>query len=144
MKYLLVITLFAIPSISFAWKAPELESICLGERNGINITLGTESNYIIEFADNPLFNNPTTVDFVHAGSHSQYLPITGTIYARYASDHNAKTSVSVKDCTPPKEEKKKSGKRRKKHSIVRRPVAPVVLPLFDLPLFDYPVWNLKD
>ena len=75
MKYLLIITLFALPSISLAWSSPVLESICLGDRNAINITLGTESDYNIEFSgDN--FTTITEVDFVHSGSHVMYLPIT--------------------------------------------------------------------
>lgn len=152
MKHLLIIALLVIPTVSLAWKSPDLESICLGDKNAINITLSTESDYTIEFSGTSTFDTITTVDFVHSGSHAMHMPINGTLYARFASDHKAKTSVSVKDCTPLKE-KKKSSRRKHKHGYIRRPVfaSPMsaVLPLFDLPLFDYPSepiikWNLKD
>lgn len=143
MKYL-IIPLILFPATSFAWTTPKLESICLGDKNAINITLSTEPNYRIEFSDDFDFGTVTTVDFVHAGSHTQYLPLKGIVYARYASDHNAKTSDIVKDCTPPKEEKKTSGRRKKKHGYVRRPSVFANPTPAILPLFDYPVWNLKD
>lgn len=152
MKYLLI-PLILFPITSFAWTRPQLESLC---GNYINITLGAESNYIVEFSGTPTFDTITRVDFVHAGSHAMHMPIDGTLYARFASDTKVQTSVEVMDCNlkeAPADSKKKSNRNMRKHGYIRRtlPVNPMpaVLPLFDLPLFDYPSepvikFNLKD
>lgn len=135
-KFIIVSVLLVFPAITMAWKAPVLESLC---DNYINIKLATENNYIIEFSGTYNFDTVTTIDFIHSGSHAMHMPINGTLYARFASDHSAKTSATVKDCTPPKEEKKKkSGRRKHKHGYIRRPSVfanpiPVILPLFDYP-----------
>ncbi len=137
MKYLLIIPIIAIPSLSLAWKAPVLESQCLDGKNLVTVTIGTEANYMVEFADNPAFTEKTVINFVHAGSHAQYIPFTGTIYARFASDHNAKTSIQSAECAP----EKKKGKKVRKHKsgYIRRPSVfanpiPAILPLFDYPV----------
>lgn len=149
MNKILITFVLLIPSISFAWSTPYLESDCLGGKNSISITLPIEVNYVIEFSSTEDFDSVHEVDFVHSGKHVMYSPIDATtLYARFKLDKSIKTSVVMKNCVP-ESPIKNSSKRKHKSGYIRRPSVfanPIgaILPLFDLPLFDYPVFNLKD
>jgi len=86
----------------FAWVPPQLATTC---DEDFSITLAPESNQVIEFS----FNNFSTIymqsNFGTHGTHTFSIPNpSGTIlYARYASDHNAKGQVAVSTtlCHPP-------------------------------------------
>jgi outer membrane biosynthesis protein TonB len=80
----------------FAWAPPGIASVCSSDQATHNwtITLASESNYSIQWADNSSFTSATTVT-MHVGANSLSTPATvTTLYVRWSSDHNSKSSAA--------------------------------------------------
>lgn len=80
----------------FAWSPPGIASVCSNDQNVHNwtVTLATESNYGIQWANNSAFTNATNVT-MHAGANSLSTPASvTTLYVRWSSDHNSKSSAA--------------------------------------------------
>jgi hypothetical protein len=82
--------------VVFAWSPPSIAPVCSTDQAVHNwtVTLATESNYGIQWADNSSFTSPTTVT-MHAGANALSTPASvTTLYVRWASDHTSKSHAT--------------------------------------------------
>jgi hypothetical protein len=85
----------ATTSIVLGWSPPTIGSVCSTDQavHSWTVTLATESNYVIQWADNSGFSGATTVT-MHQGANSLSTPSSvTTLYGRWNSDHNSKSSA---------------------------------------------------
>ena len=85
----------ATTSLVLAWSAPGIASVCSSDQAVHNwtVTLSTEADYNIEWADNAGFASPTKV-LMHAGANSLSTPATVvTLYVRWFLEPGTKSSA---------------------------------------------------
>jgi hypothetical protein len=83
-------------SVVAAWSPPSIASVCSSDQGVHNwtVTLASESNYSIQWADNSSFTNATTVT-MHVGANSLSTPSTvTTLYVRWSSDHSSSSHAT--------------------------------------------------
>lgn len=86
----------ATTSLVLAWSAPGIASVCSDDQAVHNwtVTLPTEADYNIQWADNAGFANPTDVT-MNVGANSLSTPASvTTLYVRWASDPNTRSSAT--------------------------------------------------
>ena len=79
--------------VVLAWSPPSIASVCSTDQAVHNwtITLATESNYGIQWANDSTFTSATTVT-MHAGANQLTTPASvTTLYVRWASDHTSQS-----------------------------------------------------
>jgi hypothetical protein len=100
------VLILALAGTALGWVTPVLTANCAPDENTYawSIHLNPEDNQNIEFSWASDFSSPWTTNFGTSGDHSFTTPRGGsTLYARYVSDHNAKTSAvaNAELCVPP-------------------------------------------
>jgi hypothetical protein len=83
-------------SVVLAWSAPGIASVCSDDQAVHNwtVTLPTEADYNIQWADNAGFASPTDVT-MSAGANSLSTPASvTTLYVRWASEPNTESSAT--------------------------------------------------
>ena len=86
----------ATTSLVLAWSPPGIASVCSDDQAVHNwtVTLPTEADYNIQWADNAGFANPTDVT-MNVGANSLSTPASvTTLYVRWASDPNTRSSAT--------------------------------------------------
>lgn len=123
-------------TIAFAWANPQLSAKCAQDSSeyDFDIILQPESNQIIDFSfDSGYSPILMTTDFATSGTHAFTTPtdLATDLYARYQSDHNAKTSVTINKnlCKPKKSGGGNSGHHRSSsgHGSVTQTSPPVIV-----------------
>ena len=99
-----MVFMLAFAGVALAWTPPSLVAKCApnSEQYAWTINLAQEADYNIEWSFNQ--TDWSTIDFGSMGSHDFTTPRGGdTLFIRWASDHNSKTSASAnkESCTPP-------------------------------------------
>jgi hypothetical protein len=91
-----LVLVVGLAATALGWVTPGLEGNCAPDENSFawTISLHKEDNQNIEFSWNADFSDSWLVDIGTEGDHSFVTARGGeTLYARYASDHNAATSA---------------------------------------------------